>query len=400
MKQYGKRLVGSLAIILLLAAGVGAVMLYLQGRSDVEESAPKATILPVTMTACRLMTFEQTLSVSGNVQSVNCVLVSARVSGTLAEILVDEGDAVEAGDTVLFRTDSLKLEKVVEVARQGLAVAESSLRERRANLDRLQADHEQKKLDVERFRRLVAKRAATARQLEMEESGFKQATAMLAHGRALIDLASAQVRQSESGLSIAEKDLADAQIIAPISGRVTQRFLEPGEMAGPGMPVLRIEDPSLVEISAFLPEEYIARIVAGETALRISAEGIDLGEKFVTYKGVTVHPKLRTFEIRCEVRDPPPGFVSGRRVNLDVILARRTGLGLPRSVILRRGEGTVLFVLEDEGTVAMRRVQTGLETNGAIEIVEGDVAEGDPVVSMGQDRLKDGSQVSLVEAAD
>ena len=66
-------------------------------------------------------------------------MVSARVSGVLDAIYVDEGDPVEAGKTRLFQTDSLNLKRSEEVAEQQLSVAEHSLKERLANLDQVQA---------------------------------------------------------------------------------------------------------------------------------------------------------------------------------------------------------------------------------------------------------------------
>ena len=103
--------------------------------------------------------------------------------------------------------------------------------------------------------------AVAAQVAEQQETELQQCDADVKHTQALIDLAKAQLEQARLSLTIAEKDLGDSLVVAPVSGWVSERFREPGEMAGAGTPVLRIEDLSLLEISVFLPEEYYAHVV-------------------------------------------------------------------------------------------------------------------------------------------
>ena len=83
-------------------------------------------------------------------------------------------------------------------------------------------------------------------------------------------------------------------------------------MGKPGAPVLRIEDPSLLEVSVFLPAQAYGEVAPGETGMQVLVEGLDLGQHKVTYKSPTIDPVLRTFEARCLLADPPGGRRAGR----------------------------------------------------------------------------------------
>jgi HlyD family secretion protein len=166
-------------------------------------------------------------------------------------------------------------------------------------------------------------------------------------------------------------------------------------MAAAGTPVLRIDDLSVVELIGFLPESCYGRVTVGRTVVRARCGDVDLGEVVVTTRCPTIHSKLRTFEVKALVTDPPAGVVPGARVDLTVVLAKRTALGVPRESVVRRGGGRAVFTVVD-GVARMRPVTIGLEMDGWIE-VRGDGLTADArIVRMGQDRLNDGVPVTEV----
>jgi len=386
-----------LIVVAAAAVLIGACIAIRASRSgDAPAARAEARRVPVVASAVRQMTFEDVLSVVGSIQAKDYALVSARMPGTLDAIMVDEGDRVQAGKTDLFRTDSLKLTKAVEVARQQLAVAESSLREQQASLEEIQAQHDLDKTNLQRYRELFERGAGTAYELDVQQSRFKQSAARVKHGRAMIDLRQAQCQQARFSVAMAAKDLADSVVEAPISGRVSERLREPGEMAAAGTPVLRIEDLSVVEVSAFLPEEAYARVQPGKTVVRVRVGEVDLGEQTVSYRSPTIRADLRTFEVKCVVKAPPAGVVPGRLAEMDVILARRQALGVPTESVKIRAGRTVVFVTDGE-RARMVALKTALATQGWVEVVEGDLSAGDAVVRVGQELLDDGTAVRVVK---
>lgn len=354
--------------------------------------------IPVVLTAAKTMTFENRIVVSGSVHAKCYAMVSARIPGTLDAVFVDEGDRVEAGGTQLFQTDSLKLTKAVDIAKQDLAVAEASVEEKRALLTRDLAAQQQANADVARYRELLKRNAVAGQAAEQQETRVQQCDADVQHTEALIDLAAAQLEQARLALTIAEKDLADSLVAAPISGWVSERFCEPGEMAGAGTPVLRIEDTAVLEVSVFLPEQFYAHVLPRKTKMRVEVGDIDLGQHAVSYKSPTVHQKLRTFAVKGLVESPPEGVVPGCLAEVTIVTDSREGIGVPSGAVQTRAGESVVFVVEGE-KARMLPVTTGADMEGWLEVLEG-LASGEPVVSMGQALIEEDAPVSIVTEDD
>ena len=401
--RFTKSIVGVMTLLLLVVLAVGAyrARAWLNNPSsggaagrDGNESVQST--VPVVLTPVARRRFEARVVIQGSIEAKSVATVSTRLPGTVEKILVDEGDAVTAGETRLFESDSVKVREALEISRQDLAVARCGLREKQANLERVQADFDKAELDLHRFERLHKDEAVSIDALEQQQSRYKQTRAVLKHANTLVDLGEEQVRQAEAAVVIAEKNLDDAVVYAPITGVVNMRFCEPGEMRGGGDPVVRIEDLSIVEASAFLPDHYYPQVRVGQTHARIAAYGIDAGEHVVTYKSPTIQPKLRTFEVKCTFSDPPEGVVPGAMAEIAVLLEQCEGLGVPKQAVLQRAGRPVVFVVEND-RATMVAIETGLESDGWVQLTGAGVSEGVRVVTMGQYLLDDGDPVSVQE---
>lgn len=394
-----KRLTVLIAVVLLVAFAAVSVHWMWPAARAVDSSEPPVDMVqrvPVVLTAVRDMLFENAVPVSGSIQTKHWALVSARMPGVLDAVYVDRGDPVQADQTELFQTDSLKLTKAVAIARQGLQVAELSVKEKLANLEQAVANRELAELDLERYRALLRENAVPRQMFDQQETRFKQSSAMVRHAEALLDLDRSKLEQSHLQLQIAEKDLADSLVLAPISGKVTERFMEPGEMAAPGSPVLRIEDLSLLEISVYLPEAHFSQVEPGKTQIRVTAAGKDLGVRPIVYKSPTVQRKLRTFEVKALVDSAESGVAPGSLAEVTVVLDARRARGVPAPAVQQRGAGAVVFVVESD-RARMIPVATGRSSDGWVEILDGRLPADAQVITMGQQLISDSSPVVVVK---
>ena len=403
MRTKGETGIGLLIVVALVVAGCVVFSSNgkeLNAKTDIppHKRAISERRVPVVLTPVSLRHFEERLVVQGNLEAQNVAMIPARVNATIEKIFVDEGTSVIAGETQLFLIDSLNLQKAVEVSRQALAVAKCAVSEKKANLERVEAELHKATIDYERFKKLLKNGIVSADEFERIESGFKQSAALRKYAQTLIDLAVEQQRQAEIALEMAEKDLRDALVYAPISGTVTKRFQEPGEMGGTKEPVLRIEDTSVVEVSAFLPAKFYTRIHPGETPSELTVCDVDIGRHTVSYKSPTIDPKLRTFEIKCLLKDPPECVVPGAMVTVGVLLEQRKGLGVPAEAIQKRSGKSIVFVIQN-GVAQSIEIQKGLETDGYVELKGNSVTVSTPVVTRGQVFLKQGTPVTVIKKA-
>jgi len=379
---------GALALI------AGVLIIVLTGQDP--ETKKTERRVPVVLATVKNMTFYERVDISGSVEAKNFAIVSARIPGVIDKIFVEEGDAVEVGKTKLFQTDKANLGKSRESAVQQVSVATADAAAKRASVKKFKAIASKVEIDTERFRRLYyEKKAITKNALELQESQLKQVKAELEEAEAEFKLAQAQEKQARSNLAIAEKNLSDSLVLTPISGKISERLLESGEMAAAGTPVLCVVDLSVVEISAFLPEIYYDRIKTGKTQATLHSGGRDIGDYTITYKSPVVNPQLRTFEIKIKIDPAPAGIVPGRLIKLGVVMESHEGKGVPMASIQKRAGKNVIFVL-DGNKVKQVPVSIGLETDNMLEIASEEIKDGAKIVTKGQRFCNDGDAIKIV----
>ena len=386
----------SLTLRSLFASAVVIASLNLgacSSRASTDSATAETAPLTVRTQVAAEHDFERRLSVQGSLESRNYASVAARSAGNLDAILVAEGDTVIAGETVLFQIDPTSHQNALTIAQQDLAVAKSSLTVARASLAKVEAEARKATLDYERYKRLHEADKISDSDFERAEMGYAQAQAGIMMAKAQADLSEQQVRKAEAALAISAKNLEDTRVIAPISGTVTQRHAEPGEFMSVGRVLLRIDDLSHIEAAAFIPAQYYADVIPGETMFRLRVNQQDSGTHTVTYRSPTIDTSLRTFEIKGKVFPVSNGVVPGNMADLSIVFSSFQSLGIPENaVIIRNGQPTV-FVIED-AVARQQTVTTGLNDRGWIEIKEG-LKAGDVVVVEGQTLLRDSQRVTV-----
>jgi multidrug efflux pump subunit AcrA (membrane-fusion protein) len=336
--------------------------------------------------------FERRFTVQGTLESKRYAKVSARVGGNLDAIWVDDGDRVEADKTPLFQIDPVAQSNAVTAAAQDLAVACAACAVSRASAEKTAAESQKAERDYKRYLRLHEKGTVTDNEFEVYETAHTVAQATLRLARSQVDLAEARIVQAEAALRIAQKAFSDTLITAPLSGIVSDRASEPGEQIAPGQVVLRIDDPSVVEASAYLPASLYAEATPGKATFKLAADGIDLGSYPVAYRSPTIDLTLRTFEVKGLVKNNPRA-VPGNMANFTFVFETRKGLAVPDASVLERLGRFIVFV-EKDGKARMTDVKTGLRNDGWTEILEG-LSEGDRVLSEGQSQATDGIAVDV-----
>lgn len=342
--------------------------------------------------------FKELLQVQGTVEAVNIARVSPRISGPIEAIYVKEGDKVEAGKTKLFVIDPLKLEKNLEIRKQEVVIARLSLKEKEAQLKQVSADYEKSKIDAKRARLLWEDRSTSQDNYEKAQLKFKVSEANFEHVNTLIDLSREQLAKAQIALTIAEKDYSDSTVYSPLTGVVSEKLQEPGEMAAAGKTIIIVKDPKDTEVTAFLPAEYYHKVTVGETPVNIKSF-IDIPEEAkVTYKSPEISPELRTFKIKCHTLNDSKFMVPGGLANLTLVLETRSGLAVPTSALVNRNNSKAVFIAEN-GKAKLVKVSVGLENEGYTEVTSSQLKAGDKVIVVGQHMVNDGSSIAVSNGA-
>lgn len=349
----------------------------------------------VMLTMPKFMKFQNRIRLQGNIEPKEYALICAKTDGTIDVMDVDEGDRVKPGQ-ILFQSDKLNLESLLEVARKNLKVEESKAREAEANLMLSEAKLKKAMKDYDRNKRLLDVKAISDDNFEKVELSLREAHINFRIAATTVNSAKTQVEKAESNLTIAQKYYDDSQVRALFPAVVTKRYKEPGEYAKQADCIVRLENPDRLELTLLLSSKYYIQVVPGKTKVLIYSEtGKKYKETFVTYKSPTIDLDSRTFEIKIDLREKN-SFVSGMLCDVDIILEENKGYGVPNDAVMVRGEGRVLlFTVKDEKAEELP-VTPGISDKGYTQIRNFTASNLVPVVVQGQAFLNDGALVKVV----
>lgn len=261
------------------------------------EQAPKRVDIP---TPAKALAGEAAYETSnhrwlGSVRAKHHVELAPGMTGVIASISVEEGDTVKAGQQV-FRIEGSEVKLAVSQAQAALAAAELQLSEA--------------KREAERTRKLAEKGSVGAANLERAEAG--------------VAVADAGVKQAKAAVSMARARTADLTVESPISGVVTAKYKNVGEVATmmPPTTVVVIDDLSIVEVRVRVPELKLREIDVGSTVAVYFPALDDTREVNITRIGNAVDPHTRTIELIIEVPNPDLRIKSG--MSVEVELGKRT----------------------------------------------------------------------------
>lgn len=336
----------------LVALSVGAGC---GGGATVEaENAPESrdARAAVTVLTVRPEAFEHRFAVQGNVETDRNAAVTPEFSGLVEEILVVEGQRVQAGQALLrLNTD----------------LVDRSEQELRTQLE----------LSTDLF----------ARQERLWAAGIGSEVEYL------------QLKAAKEGL---EKGLATfaeqremAVVRSPFDGTVDRVFTKRGEMAGPGMPVARVVDLSEMYVRAMVSDHYAGRIGKGLPA-EVVVAGVDTVVTEIGRVGSFINPANRTIEITL----PLPGktrFLPNMFANVWLQdFAADSAVVLPSALVQQDVEGRNFVYLVQDGVVRKRVVELGMGSGDEV-MVERGLAWNDQVVEKGASRIVDGESVRILE---
>lgn len=337
------------------------------GASPVEEMETEAAV-PVSVERARVQTLSRSLTVTGVVAPAPGAdwTIAAPAPARVVDLPRAEGDAVRTGD-LLVRFDIPSFTAELAARRADVDQAGTRLATARAAVDRLQG--------------LFDKGIAAAR--EVDDARREQADA------------AAALSQAETGVEAARAMLSRTEVRATSPGVVAQRWHSPGDLVdGSADPVLRVIDPTRLQVLAAVPLSDLRQVAVGQSATVVTGDGAgSMGATVVATPGHVV-PGRSTADVRLALSSPtslPVGATLPVELALDV---HDEALTIPASAVLREGGDVYVMVAGEDGRAHKRVVTVGLETVDRVEIATG-LSNGDRAIVRGQDALPDGADVTI-----
>ena len=256
-------------------------------------------------------------------------VISRLMTARVLHVPFDSGEAFAAGE-VLVRLEDSDLQAKVNVARENLRAAESRL--------------EFASTDFERNTRLLQSQTVTMRQYEESASVF--------------NAAKAQVAMLRHELANAEINLGFATVKAPFAGVVSERQVDPGDLATPQNPLLKIFNPSKLQLRVPVRENLFSRIALGDR-LQVSVESTGkVYDAEVREIIPAVDPGSRTFLLNACLEGQTEGLKPGMFATCDMAIGSRKALTVKATAITRVGQLEYLTVPGEAGQPVRRLVKT------------------------------------------
>jgi RND family efflux transporter MFP subunit len=354
------------------------------------------------------------IDVTGTLFGEDEVRISAKVAGRIVATQKDIGDRVAAGELVaqVDRTDfeltRLQREAAVSEALSRLGLddmpgADFDLSTLPA-VRRAQAEESNAKSRLERGRQLfqndpplISEQEFADLQTALEVASRNVSVEMLA-GKALLSMA----RSRAADLAVAEQALRDTEIRAPDRGAdtggyaVAQRLVSVGEWVSAGQTVFALVDADPIKFRAEIPERYASALQVGQ---RVSVNVEAYPESFagvVRRQSPSVDAASRTFVIEAEIpnvdgRLKPGNFARGR---IDTIIEPNVAFVPSAAIVSFAGIKRVFTV--NNGKASEHRIQTGLEIDGAIEVVGATLPADVEVIIEGATKVSNGAAVHVL----
>ena len=369
-------------------------------------ASPEAA-LPVQLRTPAVVERAESVSASGSVEGSETADVAFLVGGRVVRVLVEEGQHVNKGqllaeiDATDYRNafNTAEAQKAAAVAVEWKAdagVRKQELEQARIEFERAEDEYKRMKFLVDRkslppndFQKIEAAYKAAKERYDMAQEGTRK------EDRAA---ATAQAHAADAQATEESKRLSDTRLLAPISGNISMRKVDPGQTVSAGMPVFSIAELNPVKVRVGVPEADIGKVHQGAAA-EVSAPS--LGGRCFTGKvaiiGVAAEPASRTYTVKILVPNPGPVLLAGMVAEARIFGPAKThSLTLPAEAVVPDPQGApnVYVYSPERKRVYARRIEVGQPVGKEVEILSG-LRGDEQIVVAGQQKLQEGSQVEI-----
>ena len=335
---------------------------------------PGGAAQPVSVGQVQRADVRVLVSAIGTLNARATAVVRAKVAGELKSLRFKEGDEVQAGQ-LLAEIDARSYQATLAQAQGTLARDQALLHNAR--------------LDLQRYQALQAQDSIASQQVDTQAALVRQYEGVVAADKAQVDAARLQLDYT--------------RVTAPIGGRLGLRQADLGNVVNPGDAngIVTITQVRPIDTVFSVPEAHLARIRErlGQGAV-LPVELWDSAQKNMLARGRVsaldnaIDTSTGTIKVKAAFANEDGRLYPNQFVNVKLQVDRLEGvLTVPASAL----QNNAVYLVRDDGTVALRRVRVGV-VDGDRASVQGELQEGDRVVVDGMDRLRDGTKVTVIDA--
>ncbi|MBO0331165.1 efflux RND transporter periplasmic adaptor subunit [[Muricauda] lutisoli] len=337
--------------------------------SDEKQTADNREAVPVTVADVDMGDSSTILAGSGQVKAVNSATLSTRMMGYVESLPVKIGQKVNKGD-LLISINNVDL-------RAKKAQVEASITE-------AQVAFNNAKKDYERFQNLFNENSASQKELDDMTARYEMAKARLEAANQMKNEVNSQ--------------FAYANIRAPFSGVVTNTYIDEGDMANPGVPLVSVESPGGFEVVAKVAENNISGIAVG-TKAHVLVKALDttitgkVSELSVSAQHTGGQYLMKVLLDRTEAEILSGMYVTVR-LEAEDQGEGRTVVTVPSKALVHKGQLTGVYTLGQDNVALLRWLRLGENYGEEVEVLSG-LSKGDQYIVSAEGKLYNGAKVTI-----
>jgi multidrug efflux pump subunit AcrA (membrane-fusion protein) len=379
-------------------------------RQEVRANS-EPTAVPIQVRTPAIVKRAESVGASGAVEGSETADVAFLVGGKVARVLVEEGQHVSKGQLLAeieptdYRNALNAATAQKDAARAVAEKADAGLRKQ--ELEQARIDFERWEDEYKRMKFLVERKSLPPNDFQKIEAAYnasRERYQMAQEGTRKEDRATAvaQAHAADAQASEERKRLDDTRLLAPISGNISMRKVDPGQTVAAGTAVFSIVDLNPVKVRVGVPEVEIAKVKLGANAT-ITLPSLP-GRQFegrVGIIGVAAEAASRTYTVKIIVPNPGPVLLAGMVAEAQ-ILGRATvdALTIPGEAIVHDPQGapTVFVYFPDRKRAYAHKIEVGPPIGTEVQIRSG-LRGDEQVVVAGQQKLREGMLVEIAGGA-
>jgi len=332
---------------------------------------------------------------TGTLEARVHTMISPKLTGRLAQVLVDQGDKITK-DQKLLTLDGEDLRQQVEMAKAELSFAKAGVENAILAIKRSEAIEKEAKTSFARYAQLAPSGAVSTADLDTSRQKMEVAEAELNQSQSAKIAAEKLVTKDEASLQYAQAQLAYTVVCAPFDGLIVKRYHDPGDIVVPGNMVLEMISLDQLWISAWLDETLLSKLKVGQPSNIVfrSNPEVELPGRVVR---ISPQADSETREVLVDVAIDhlPQSWAVGQRAEVYIETDRKeNAVVIPQRVIVWRQQQPGVFVIEN-GKTYWRKVALGVQGKDKVEVVHG-LQAGQAVLIPGTELPRDGRAVKVM----
>ncbi|SJZ59593.1 efflux RND transporter periplasmic adaptor subunit [Selenihalanaerobacter shriftii] len=361
--------------------------------------------------------FKSELEITGTIEGIKEVNTFAETNGKLIDLKVNEEEEIKKGEIIgVLKRDILKAK--VEQAKANLEVAQTNLnkinagarnqelKQAKASVNQAEANYKKANADYKRISKLYKDGATTKERLDTVKTNYMVAKAKLNFAQENLNLiqegarkedriaAKFKLKQAQAALKLTKEKLNNTVVTAPVSGVITDVFIEEGEMVNANKPLAYLVSMNQVLLKADVSTKELSNLAVGQTAyIKVNSYPKEIFKGQISKIGSKVDKQSRTIEVDIIINNPEFKLKSGMFGKGRIILNTwKDVIILPKSVVKSKQQNYIYVVKDD--FVVKRKVEVESISKNKYLVTEG-LQPGEQVITSNFNQINPGEQIYI-----